>query len=355
MPVRVLVVDDSAVVRTTLERELSKDPDIIVVGSAPDPYVARDKIIALKPDVITLDIEMPRMDGVTFLKKLMRHHPLPVIVISSLSPAGSDIALEAVRSGAVEVLCKPGSAYSIHDMSVELCAKVKAAAAIDMTKLRLMSTAPLPRTDRPSLPPTFRTTDKVICIGASTGGTVALERILTSLPSNCPGIVIVQHMPAGFTKAFADRLNTECQIKVKEAESNDPIVPGVALIAPGGMHTIVRGSGARHYVEVKNGPLVTGHRPSVNVLFKSAAAVLGVNAVGVILTGMGGDGAEGMLKMHQAGAFNIAQDEASCVVFGMPRVAIENGSVHRIAPLDSIARELLLACTAAHTSAPRPL
>lgn len=333
MSIKVLVVDDSAVVRQTLERELSRDPDIEVVGSAADPYIARDKIIALKPDVITLDIEMPRMDGLTFLRKLMVHHPMPVIIVSSLSKSGSEIALEAVQSGAIEVMCKPGGAYTVGDMSVELREKIKSAAranlkltAIDHSKIGVIQSTAL-----------AKTTDKVIILGASTGGTQAIEALLKSFPANAPGTVIVQHMPAGFTKAFSDRLNQICKVEVKEAENQDSVAPGKVLIAPGNFHMMIKRSGARYYVEVKEGPLVGHHRPSVDVLFQSAAQNVGKNAIGVMLTGMGHDGAAGMLKMKEAGAVNFAQDEKSCVVYGMPRAAVENGSVHHVLPLDQIA------------------
>lgn len=337
MPIKVLIVDDSAVVRQTLERELSRDPDLEVVGTAADPYIARDKIVALNPDVITLDIEMPRMDGLTFLKKLMRHHPLPVIIVSSLSQKGSEVALEAIQSGAIEVLCKPGAAYTIGDMSVELKEKIKAASKANLKSAALncaniISNKPTALT---------KTTDKVIVIGASTGGTQALETLLKQFPANAPGTVIVQHMPAGFTNAFSERLNQICEVEVKEAKNNDSITPGKVLIAPGNYHMLVKRSGAKYYVEVKEGPLVGHHRPSVDVLFQSAAQCLGKNAIGVMLTGMGHDGAAGMLKMKEAGAINIAQDEKSCVVYGMPRAVAENGATHHILPLSEIANKVL--------------
>ena len=339
-PIKVLVVDDSSVVRTTLQRELERDPGIQVIGTAIDPYVAREKIVELKPDVITLDIEMPRMDGLTFLKKLMQHYPIPVIIVSSLSASGSQVALQAIDSGAVDVMCKPGSHYFASEMGAELCHKVHAAARVNM-KLLLSNAAE--RSVAKPRPAFTSTTDKVIVIGASTGGTNALERILLSAPPNCPPIVIVQHMPAGFTKAFAERLDQMCAIHIKEAADGDKVVAGQALIAPGNFHTLVECTSLGCTVCVKTGPLVTGHRPSVDVLFNSAARSLGTRAVGIMLTGMGGDGSEGMLKMREAGAYNIAQDEASCVVFGMPRVAIEKGAVHKVLPLDSILTEALRA------------
>jgi len=335
--VRVLIVDDSAIVRQILARELARDPEIEVVGTAPDPYVARDKIVQLKPDVITLDIEMPRMDGVTFLKRLMQHHPLPVIIVSSLTPRGGRVALEALDAGAVDVTCKPGSAYSVGDMSVELIDKIKAASRARVSR----------RVDADFVRPTVRcqaltcTTNKVVAIGASTGGTQALQQVLTAMPANAPGIMVVQHMPEHFTRAFAERLNTLCAVEVKEAADGDSLIPGRALIAPGNYHMLLRRSGARYYVEVREGPLVSRHRPSVDVLFKSAAKYGGSNVVGAILTGMGADGADGMLEMKQAGAATIAQDEASCVVFGMPREAIARGSVDHVLPLEQITGKIL--------------
>lgn len=335
MPIRVLVVDDSSVVRQTLERELSKDPEIEVVATAQDPYVARDKIVTLKPDVITLDIEMPRMDGLTFLKKLMTHYPLPVIIVSSLSQKGSDVALQALRAGAAEVMGKPGSSFSVGDMSIELRQKIKASAKANLSLLRQEASppAPLARLVSPS--------DRVIIIGASTGGTRALERLITSLPDNSPGIVIVQHMPEGFTKAFAERLDSLSSLEVKEAEHLDEIRDGLALIAPGNAHLLVRSESTRRFVEVKAGPVVNHHRPSVDVLFQSAASALKDKAIGIMLTGMGNDGAKGMRAMRDAGAFNICQDEQSCVVFGMPRAAIEAGAADSILPLDQIAAEIV--------------
>ena len=334
MPVRVLVVDDSAVVRQTLETELSKDPEIEIIGTAADPYIARDKIVSLKPDVVTLDIEMPRMDGLTFLRKVMHHCPIPVIIVSSLSKEGSDVALEAIQSGAIDVMCKPGAAYTIGDLSIELRDKIKAAAKADLTKLRKVTSENV--NTRASTNALVKTTNKIIVVGASTGGTQAIETLLKTFPSNAPGTVIVQHMPAGFTKAFAERLNGITNVEVREACDGDSISTGKVLIAPGNMHMLVKRSGASYYVEVKNGPLVGHHRPSVDVLFKSASESVGKNAIGVILTGMGVDGAMGMQLMKKAGTINIAQDEESCIVFGMPKAAIEKDGVHHILPLKSI-------------------
>lgn len=340
-PVRVLIVDDSALVRKILSEELARDPDIEVVGTATDPYVARDKIVQLKPDVVTLDVEMPRMDGLTFLRKLMKHYPLPVIVVSSLTKKGGDLALEALEAGAVDVMCKPGAAYTVGDMSVELIDKIKAAARVKVTRRAVSSTPSSAQAAPIRTMAMTRTTHKVIAIGASTGGTEALTALLRVLPADAPGIVIVQHMPEHFTRSFADRLNQLCAIEVKEAANDDTVMPGRALIAPGNYHMLLRRSGARYYVEVKSGPLVSRHRPSVDVLFKSTAQTAGRNAVGVILTGMGRDGAEGMKLMHDTGAKTIAQDEASCVVFGMPKEAIALGGVDFVLPLDQIPQKML--------------
>ncbi|MBU0681161.1 MAG: chemotaxis response regulator protein-glutamate methylesterase [Proteobacteria bacterium] len=337
--IRVLIVDDSAVVRKVFKEELAKEPDIEVVGAAPDPYVAREQIVALKPDVITLDIEMPRMDGITFLRKLMKHFPLPVIIVSSLTQAGSAIAMEAMDIGAVEVLAKPGEAYSVGEMGEQLAEKIRAAARVDVTKLRAKtSTMPAVKVSSRAL---TASTNKIIAIGASTGGTEALKDVLTRLPVTIPGIVIVQHMPANFTKSFADRLDSLCAFRVKEAEDGDTVTPGLALLAPGNFHMVMRRSGARYYVNVKTGPLVCHQRPAVDVLFNSVAAFVGNNAIGVILTGMGKDGAQGLLKMKEAGAKTIAQDEKSCVVFGMPKEAIAYGGVDQIKPLDHISQAIV--------------
>jgi two-component system chemotaxis response regulator CheB len=335
--IRVLVVDDSAVVREIFSRELSRDDEIEVVGTAPDPYVARDKIVLLKPDVITLDIEMPRMDGITFLRKLMKHYPLPVIIVSSLTEKGGHLALEALDAGAVEVMSKPGAAYTVGDMSVHLRDKIKAAAQVDISKRRCEPANP-EQTARLSI---THNTGKVVAIGASTGGTQALQQLLMSMPSNCPGMVVVQHMPEHFTRSFADRLNEICAMDVKEAEDGDTVALGTVLIAPGNYHMLLRRSGAMYKVQVKQGPLVCRHRPSVDVLFKSTAIYAGANAVGVILTGMGNDGAQGMKEMKDAGARTIAQDEASCVVFGMPKEAIANGGIDHVCPLNFIAQKIL--------------
>ena len=344
---RVLIVDDSAVVRQIFSRELAKDPELEVVGTAPDPYVARDLIVQLRPDVLTLDLEMPRMDGTTFLRKLMHYHPLPVVVVSSLTPAGGELALEALAAGAVDVMCKPGAAFTVGDMSGQLIHKVKAAAQVDVKGRAQQRAAAAPGA---SAPPKAlsRTTNQILAIGASTGGTVALEGILRAMPPNAPGIVITQHMPEQFTKYFASRLDQISELEVREGADGDSVVPGVALIAPGNKHMLLKRSGARYYVNVREGPRVNLHRPSVDVMFRSVAQAAGRNAVGVILTGMGGDGAQGLLEMRSAGARTLAQDEASCVVFGMPKVAIELGAVEHVVPLPSMPTEILKAVEADH-------
>jgi len=337
MSIKVLVVDDSAVVRKIFSTELARDPEIEVVGTAPDPYVARDKIVSLKPDVLTLDVEMPRMDGLTFLRKLMKYYPLPTIVVSSLTAKGGDLAMEALESGAVDVMCKPGASYSVGDMSVDLIEKIKAAALVKLTK-HLDSGAEAATGPRLAL---SKTTNKVLAIGASTGGTQALQAVLSVLPANTAGTVVVQHMPENFTRSFANRLNEICDLEVTEAADGDTVVPGKVLIAPGNRHMMLNRSGASYFVRVTEGPLVNRHRPSVEVLFKSVAKYAGSNAIGVIMTGMGADGAEGILEMKKNGAFTIAQDEATCVVFGMPKEAIKLGGIEKVSPLDKIPLEIL--------------
>ena len=334
--IKVLVVDDSAVVRKILLAELELDPQIEVVGTAPDPFIARDKIIKLNPDVITLDIEMPRMDGLTFLKKLMRYHPVPVVVVSSLAPKNSANAMEAVRLGAVEVLAKPGEAYTVGDMAMEIREKVKAAAKANIKKMHSYGDDAI--TPRPAM---LETTNKVVAIGASTGGTDAIRRILKAMPSNAPGMVITQHMPGHFTREFAMHLDRDCEMEVTEAQDGDIVGPGKALIAPGNFHMLLKRTGAVYSVAVKDGPRVNRHRPSVDALFESAAACAGPNSVGVLLTGMGTDGAKGLFKMREAGAATIAQDEESCVVFGMPAEAIKTGAAGIVCGLDSMPDEIL--------------
>lgn len=337
-PIKVIIVDDSAVVRKVFAEELSKDPGIAVVGTAPDPFVARDRILQLQPDVIILDIEMPKMDGLTFLEKLMKHYPLPVIIVSSLAAKGSDLALHALELGAVDVMAKPGSAYSVQDMSEQLIEKIKAAAH---SKRLTHAVTSVPIVKNVTGRALVKTTQKIIAIGASTGGTQAIKAVLTQLPADMHPIVIVQHMPQFFTKSFAAHLDQECLIKVKEAEDQELLAPGKALIAPGNTHLVLKRSGANYYVEVKDGPLVFHQRPSVEVLFQSVAKYAGANAIGVILTGMGRDGASGLLEMKKAGAFTIAQDEASCVVYGMPKEAVIAGGVDKIVSLNDIPAVLM--------------
>jgi len=341
--IRVLVVDDSAIVRKILSECLAAEPGLEVVGVAPDPYVARDKILALEPDVLTLDIEMPRMDGLTFLNKLMRFHPMPVIVISSLGQSSTRLALEAMRLGAVEVLAKPSGPYSVGELRHTLAAKIRAAAAARVRPALRTPAEPQAPPAVPAVPAGSLDATAVIAIGASTGGTEAIREILSVLPADCPGIVIAQHIPPVFSKAFAERLNQICAMEVKEAADGDFLVPGRALVAPGDYHMLVRRSGMAARVEVKTGPRVHYQRPSVDVLFTSVAEAYGPDAIGVLLTGMGADGAEGLLKMKQAGAHTIAQDEATCVVFGMPREAIRLGAAAQVLPLGSIGRAILAA------------
>ncbi|MFT3867989.1 MAG: chemotaxis response regulator protein-glutamate methylesterase [Nibricoccus sp.] len=340
--IKVLIVDDSAVVRQTLSDILGTDPEIAVLGAAGDPYQAVELMKAQRPDVIVLDIEMPRMDGLTFLQKIMEQHPIPVIICSTLAMAGAPAALRALELGAVDVITKPnlGTQEFLLESRITICDAVKAASHVPVHRLqpkaerKLSADAVLAKAgSRPS----FETTQKICVVGASTGGTEALAEFLTDLPMNAPGVVVVQHMPEQFTRTFAERLDSLCRISVKEAETNDVVSPGCALIAPGGKHTLVKRSGARYYVEVRDGPLVSRHRPSVDVLFRSAARYVGHNAVAVILTGMGNDGAAGMKELHETGARTIAQDEATCVVFGMPKEAIRLGGVDQTLPLGQIA------------------
>lgn len=344
--IKVLIVDDSAVVRQTLSSIFSSDRQIEVIDTASDPYYAAKKIQSEIPDVITLDIEMPRMDGLTFLKKIMSQHPIPVVIISSLTANGTLTALKALDLGAVEIITKPqlGTKSFLEESRIRLCDVIKAAAKANLKKKKtitntldvapkLSADAILARQSKQSM---IKTTDLVIAVGASTGGTEALMLFLKDLPTDVHGIVIVQHMPELFTKSFAARLNQVCKISVKEAENGDSVLRGHALIAPGNKHTILKRSGARYYVEVKDGPLVNRHRPSVDVLFRSVAQYAGSNAAGIIMTGMGDDGARGLKEMQEAGAFTIAQDEKSCVVYGMPKEAIKLGAANKILPLERI-------------------
>jgi two-component system chemotaxis response regulator CheB len=343
--IRVLIVDDSAIVRRILTDSLAGEPDFEVVGTALDPYVARDKILALQPDVLTLDIEMPRMDGLTFLKKLMHFHPMPVVVISSLAQPSCQAAVAALEFGALEVLAKPGGPYSVGDLRNTLATKIRAASAARVGR-------PVPQAAHPQVaaactPPLSQgltlPANAIIAIGASTGGTEAIAQVLVRLPERSPGIVITQHIPPEFSRAFANRLNGICAMNVREARDGDELQSGLALVAPGDFHMILRKTGKHYSVNVKTGPRVCYQRPSVDVLFQSVADAAGAEAIGVLLTGMGADGAQGLLKMRRAGARTIAQDEATCVVFGMPREAIGMGAAEQILPLPAIANAILSA------------
>ena len=350
--VRVLVVDDSALVRQTLTKVLSTDKEIEVIGAAADPYIAASKIRDQVPDVITLDVEMPRMDGLTFLKKIMSQHPIPVVICSALTEAGAETTLKALEYGAVDIVTKPrlGARKHLEESRMRLCDTVKAASKARVRPIRATDQVAVSRYTAGTLPvkkvsrAMLRTTDKVIVVGASTGGTEAIRLFLEAMPLDAPGIVIVQHMPEHFTTAFARRLNMTCRVTVKEAEDGDTVFSGRALIAPGNRHTSLSRSGARYYVEVSDGPLISRHRPSVDVLFNSAAKYAGRNAVGVIMTGMGDDGAKGLLELNEGGAHTIAQDEATSVVFGMPREAIKLGAVDKIMPLNAIAGHVMWEC-----------
>ncbi|WP_187335036.1 protein-glutamate methylesterase/protein-glutamine glutaminase [Novosphingopyxis iocasae] len=352
--IRVLVIDDSASVRQAMTAILSADPEIEVIAAASDPFAAARYIQAEMPDVVTLDVEMPRMDGITFLRKLMSQCPVPVVMCSSLVEEGSETLLQAMEAGAVDVILKPrmGVADHLNEAHMRIRETVKGAAQARLGRRsaarkdegpqqKLTADAMMPP---PSAGAMRRTTEMVVCIGASTGGTEALREVLEALPANSPGIVVVQHMPESFTKAFAKRLNGLCKVDVKEAENGDTVMRGHVLIAPGGLrHTMLERQGARYYVSVREGPLVSRHRPSVDVLFRSAARTAGSNAVGIIMTGMGDDGARGLLEMKEAGARTMAQDEATSIVFGMPKEAIARGATDRILPLGQIANELLRA------------
>ncbi|MDY0212642.1 MAG: chemotaxis response regulator protein-glutamate methylesterase [Desulfuromonadaceae bacterium] len=341
--IRVLVIDDSALIRQILTKGLSLDPEIEVVGSAIDPYIARDKIIQLRPDVLTLDVEMPRMDGVEFLRKLMPQYPLPVVMVSSLTQRGKQITMEALEAGAVDFVSKPTSnvAQGMNSMLSELRKKVKTAAGANVShwknKTPLQPSVQTVLTSRALA----ESTDKVIAIGASTGGTEALKKVVCQFPATMPGVVIVQHMPPGFTKMFSERLNQLCAMEVKEAETGDRIRSGRILVAPGAKQLEVVRSGGVYHVRCEPGEKVSGHCPSVDVMMHSVAKHVGANAIGVMLTGMGSDGADGMLAMKNAGARTMAQDEASCVVFGMPKVAYERGGAEKLVPLDKIAAKVI--------------
>jgi two-component system, chemotaxis family, protein-glutamate methylesterase/glutaminase len=350
--IKVLIVDDSAVVRQTLSDILSSDSQIEVIASASNPFVAVEKIKEQVPDVITLDIEMPKMDGLTFLQRIMDQHPMPVVICSSLTPEGSETAIKALEYGAVELITKPklGTKQFLEESRIHICDIIKAAAKVRVKKRLTKKIIVQPKLSadvilcKPSSKAMTETTEKVIVVGASTGGTEALKAFLEAFPLDSPGIVIVQHMPENFTKAFAVRLDGLCKVSVKEAQDGDSVIRGRALIAPGNHHLLLKRSGAQYYVEIKDGPLVCRHRPSVDVLFRSTARYAGKNAIAVIMTGMGDDGAKGILELKRAGAYTIAQDEKSCVVFGMPHEAIKLGGIEKILPLDGIANFILNKC-----------
>jgi two-component system chemotaxis response regulator CheB len=347
--IKVLVVDDSAVVRQSLSEIINAEKDLEVIGTAADPIIAAGKISKQEPDVITLDVEMPRMDGLTFLQKIMSQHPIPVVICSSLTRKGADTTLKAMQYGAVDIINKPksGARQFFEESKIVICDAIRAAAAARIRKLSDMSKAAEPKLTadailpRPKAGMILQTTQKIIVLGASTGGTEAIRSFLEALPYDAPGIAIVQHMPEHFTAAFARRLNETCRVTVKEAEDNDTVIQGRVLIAPGNRHMLLKRSGARYFVSLKDGPLVSRHRPSVDVLFRSTARYAGNNAVGVIMTGMGDDGAKGMLEMKQSGAMNVAQNEQSCVVFGMPNEAIKHGAVDFVLPLEQISDKVL--------------
>ena len=339
-PIRVLIIDDSALVREILSKGLSADPGIEVVGTAPDPYIARDKIVQLKPDVLTLDVEMPRMDGVEFLRRLMPQYPLPVVMVSSMTEKGRQVTLDALDAGAVDFVTKPSANMSsgLSSMMTELCTKIKIASSANVShwKQKKVLMSPAVRPDM-----LMETTHKVIAIGASTGGIEAIRQVITQFPPSTPGVAIVQHMPPGFTRLFADRMNNLCMMEVKEAQDGDRITPGRILIAPGDKHLKVIRSGSMYYAECKPGQLVCGHCPSVEVLMQSVARSAGQNAIGVMLTGMGSDGADGMKAIRDAGGHTFAQDESSCVVFGMPKAAYLRGGVEHLVPVGNIAHSVL--------------
>ena len=349
--IRVLVVDDSAMVRQVLLAIFSETPDIEVMGVASDPIFAMEKLSRDWPDVIILDVEMPRMDGITFLRKIMAERPTPVVICSSLTQKGAETTLQALAAGAVEIIAKPTSGLKsfLLESATELVAAIRAAAKANLKNLgkRSLLPQPAPRLSADAVLPAAnghamaQTTERIVAIGTSTGGTQALEALLTALPRVCPGIVIVQHMPEKFTASFAERLDGLCQIEVREAKNNDRILPGLALIAPGGKHMLVTRSGAYYFVQVVDGPHVNRHRPSVDVLFRSVAKFAGKNATGIIMTGMGDDGARGLKEMLVAGCSTVAQDESSCVVFGMPKEAIKLGAAQRILPLQEIYQAIL--------------
>ena len=338
---KVLVIDDSALVRRLLAEIVNRQPDMACVGAAADPLVAREMIRELNPDVLTLDVEMPRMDGIDFLGRLMRLRPTPVVMVSSLTERGADITMRALELGAVDFVAKPkiGIADGLQSLAADITDKIRVAARAQVRRAPAQDAAPA--TQRPVAQLGRLSTEKIIFIGASTGGTEAAKEVLVHLPPDCPAVMITQHMPVGFTRSYAARLNSLCRIRVREASDGERVLPGHAYLAPGGMHLSVERSGANYIARVRDGEPVNRHKPSVEVLFASAARVAGPNALGVMLTGMGGDGARAMRSMRDAGAFNLCQDEASCVVFGMPREAIAAGAAHEVLPLGAIAPRLI--------------
>jgi two-component system chemotaxis response regulator CheB len=354
---KVLVVDDSALIRSLMKAIINREKDMECVGTAPDPMAAREMIKERDPDVLTLDVEMPKMDGLDFLERLMRWRPMPVLMISTLTEKGSEITIRSLELGAVDFISKPklGIADGMEESAAEITEKIRAVA-----QARVRKTPVAPATEEkfsadailPSVAGRYFSTEKLIVVGASTGGTQAIKELLTRLPADAPGVLVTQHMPEHFTKSFADRLDTLCRISVKEAEHNERVLPGHAYIAPGNSHLLLTRSGANYVVKLDQGPLVNRHRPSVDVLFRSAANIAGANAIGIILTGMGKDGVQGLLEMRRAGSFTIAQDEATCVIFGMPKEAIAAGGVCEVLPLQDIARRTMenLASTGAKTS-----
>jgi len=352
--IKVFIVDDSAVVRQVLTGVLNSISGIKVIDSASDPIFAQKKMEKNWPDVIVLDIEMPRMDGITFLKKLMQEHPTPVVICSTLTAKGADVTMQAMSAGAVDIITKPTVNLKdfLQDATILMGSAIKGAASAKMSSVKVVDTQPIAANEANSEPvelpkKMYASTDRVIAIGTSTGGTIALESILTCLPKNSPGIVVVQHMPEAFTAAFAERLNSICEVTVKEAVSGDRVMPGLVLIAPGGKHMLLRRSGAQYRVEVKDGPLVSRHRPSVDILFRSTSQAAGQNSIGIILTGMGDDGAKGMRELHKVGALTIAQDEATCVVYGMPKEAVKLGCVDAQIPLFDVPALIVQAPTRA--------
>ncbi len=340
---RILIVDDSAVIRTLLVKILSSEPDFEVVGTASDPYIAREQLVLLKPDLMTLDVEMPRMDGITFLEKVMKHFPVRTIIISSLTTEGAELALRALEVGAVDVMAKPkvDVTRSFNAMKDEIIKRVKAAAQTRLSARRTIYKEISPELRKMQTEALSETTHQVLAIASSTGGTEALKAVLTRLPPDLPGTMIVQHMPATFTKTYADALQRICPFEVKEAKQGDRVRPGCALLAPGDYHMELVRNGAFYYVKLHQEPTMHGVRPAADYLMRSVARLAGANAIGVVLTGMGADGAAGLLEMKNAGSFNIAQDEDSCVVFGMPKEAIQIGAIHVVRPLKDIAAEII--------------